>query len=194
MTYRAVVISGDVHNDDPDAEFFWMGAGSFWTQPAGENHITAAKPGSKATALLEILEGPYLVRPAKEEFDNGERPINLEARNIVWLDASTVSWAKLPDGTNDDAQIAFLWGGVTADERNGTFLKLSAGFKGQLIGNDSWLRAVIIAGSVQRQSATGQPDTARLGPGSYFGSKKSTPHQISCMSDAACVLYISTQG
>ncbi len=35
ITYRAVVISGAVHNDDPAAEKMWMEPGSFWTQPPG---------------------------------------------------------------------------------------------------------------------------------------------------------------
>ena len=42
-TYRAVVISGRIHNDDPNAADMWMSTGSFWTQPKGEVHITAAK-------------------------------------------------------------------------------------------------------------------------------------------------------
>ena len=33
VTYRAVVISGSIHNDDPDAAEMWMPVGSFWTQP-----------------------------------------------------------------------------------------------------------------------------------------------------------------
>ena len=36
ITYRAVVISGVVHNDDPAAEKMWMESGSFWPQPLGE--------------------------------------------------------------------------------------------------------------------------------------------------------------
>ena len=92
ITYRAVVISGEIHNDDPGAEMFWMGPGSFWTQPAGENHITAARPGSSATAFLEILSGPYLVQPATEAFDNGERPINIASSNLVWMGADEFSW------------------------------------------------------------------------------------------------------
>ena len=43
VSYRGVVISGKVHNDDPDAKEMWMPAGSYWTQPAGEVHITSAK-------------------------------------------------------------------------------------------------------------------------------------------------------
>lgn len=42
ISYRGIVIEGLMHNDDPSAEKMWMLAGSFWTQPAGENHITAA--------------------------------------------------------------------------------------------------------------------------------------------------------
>lgn len=196
ITYRAVVISGKVHNDDPGAEVSWMGPGSFWTQPAGENHITAAKPGNKATAFLEILEGPYLVRPAKEEFDNGERAINLDARNIVWLDASAVSWTKLPvpNKTEKDVQIAFLWGNPVSGQRNGTFSKLPSGFSGILVGNDSWLRAVVIKGAVNHQSTGNSTDAVRLDPGSYFGSKTSHPHAVNCVSDTSCVLYISTHG
>jgi len=43
VTYRGVVISGLIHNDDQNAEKMWMPKGSFWTQPEGESHITAAK-------------------------------------------------------------------------------------------------------------------------------------------------------
>lgn len=32
VTYRGVVISGLIHNDDPKAEKMWMPEGSFWTQ------------------------------------------------------------------------------------------------------------------------------------------------------------------
>ena len=62
ITYRAVVISGGIHNDDPNAAAMWMPAGSFWTQPKGEVHITAAK-GNTNVALVEIDKGPYLVLP-----------------------------------------------------------------------------------------------------------------------------------
>ena len=43
ITYRAVVIDGAVHNDDPTAKKMWMGPGSFWTQPLGESHITGGE-------------------------------------------------------------------------------------------------------------------------------------------------------
>lgn len=36
ITYRAVVIRGRIHNDDPEAARLWMEPGSYWTQPAGE--------------------------------------------------------------------------------------------------------------------------------------------------------------
>ena len=55
-TYRAVVIDGYIHNDDPDAADMWMPTGSFWTQPKGEVHITAAK-GANNVALVEIDRG-----------------------------------------------------------------------------------------------------------------------------------------
>jgi hypothetical protein len=71
VTYRAVVIKGMVHNDDPKAENMWMPAGSFWTQPVGASHITSAQ-GAENIALVEIDKGPYLVKPIDEAFDKGE--------------------------------------------------------------------------------------------------------------------------
>ncbi len=91
ITYRAVVIEGSVHNDDPDAANMWMGPGSFWTQPAGLNHITSAGEDG-ATIFLEILEGPYLVKPEKDAFRNGEQPINIADGNLVWLGQDDMQW------------------------------------------------------------------------------------------------------
>lgn len=196
ITYRAVVITGAVHNDDPQAARMWMGPGSFWTQPAGETHITAAKEGSQATAFLEIMEGPYLVRPAAEEFDNGERPINLEAGNIVWLDASDVSWID-PSGVPaavEAPQVAFLWGTPDPGQRNGTFLKLPAGYSGTLRGNSAWLRAVLIEGQLSHRLAGADAPVADLAPGSYFGSTEEAEHALTCTAVAACLIYISTEG
>ena len=73
ITYRGIVIEGLMHNDDPNAAKMWMPAGSFWTQPAGEDHTTAANTETNLI-YLEIDSGPYLVKPSKEKFDNGERP------------------------------------------------------------------------------------------------------------------------
>ena len=195
ITYRAVVISGAVHNDDPDAETMWMGPGSFWTQPAGETHITAAAEGSKATAFLEILEGPYLVQPSDGAFDNGERPVNIEARNVVWLDSSDVTWIDQPRASTstDGPKIAFLWGSPQDGRQNGTFLKLPSSFSGELRGNESWLRAVVIRGEAGHR-LSGDTDVRILEPGSYFGSKGKTVHEISCGAEEDCILYLRTEG
>ncbi|MEM1203195.1 MAG: DUF4437 domain-containing protein [Acidobacteriota bacterium] len=194
ITYRAVVISGSVHNDDPDAEHLWMGPGSFWTQPAGETHITAAEEGSKATAFLEILEGPYLVRPSDRAFDNGERPVNLDARNIVWLDASDTTWIRRSSAAKGEGpRFAFLWGRLQPGHRNGTFLKLAGGSSGTLRVGDPWLRAVVIEGLVHyRPSSDSDPE--ELVPGSYLGSKDREPLRIACSGAEECLLYVGTEG
>jgi hypothetical protein len=176
ITYRAVVIEGAVHNDDPTAENMWMGPGSFWTQPAGENHITAGKPGAGATAFLEIMEGPYLVRPSDQAFDNGERPINVVANNIVWLGASDISWAQV-DASDNGAQLAFLWGNIQDGAKNGTFLKLTPQSSVAVTGNSSWLRAVVTQGNLTYH---GETDITSLGTGSYFGSDDGGTHTITC--------------
>ena len=186
ITYRAVVISGALHNDDPTAKTMWMGPGSFWTQPAGEDHITAAAK-SGATAFLEIMEGPYLVQPSTKAFDNGERPVNLEARNIVWLSPSDAAWVSAGDG--EGPKIAFLWGELKDGRKNGTFLKLPAGYKGKLSGNSSQLRAVVIRGEVEYAAASG---VKTLKPGSYFGSKGAIGHELTCKEE--CIVYVRTEG
>ena len=187
ITYRAVVIDGAVHNDDPAAEKMWMEPGSFWTQPLGESHITAAK-GKNTTIFLEILSGPYLVKPAEEAFDAGERPINVEARNIIWLDAADTTWI-----TGVGPKLAYLWGKITGEEKNGTFVKLPAGYSGKLSTAAPLMRAVTIRGVTQVR-ASGGPDKHELEPGSYFGSIGETSHQLSCVSGTECILYLHTEG
>ncbi len=60
VSYRGVIISGLIHNDDPKAENMWMPEGSFWTQPKGKVHVTAAKGSNTTLAYIEIEEGPIL--------------------------------------------------------------------------------------------------------------------------------------
>lgn len=196
VSYRAVVIGGAVHNDDPQAEPMWMEPGSFWTQPAGEVHITAAAAESgPATIFLEIDEGPYLVQPFSEAFFNGRRPINISAGNIVWLGAADIAWVTVPDaGTGAaTAELAFLWGKTEDGERNGTFLKLSAGFEGVITVGEAILRAVVIQGETEHQ-VRGITEATILQPGSYFGTNGSGTHDLRCVADQACILYISTEG
>ena len=190
ITYRAVVIEGAVHNDDPTAENMWMGPGSFWTQPAGENHITAGRPGGGATAFLEIMEGPYLVQPSDKAFDNGERPVNVTAKNVVWLDASDVSWVNV-GAADTGVQMAFLWGETQTGQKNGTFLKLPSKSSVAVKGNTTWLRAVVTKGQL---SYHGETDNTPLGTGSYFGSDDGGIHIITCDAAEDCILYISTDG
>ena len=61
ITYRGVVIEGLMHNADPKASIQWLPKGSFWVQPAGGNHVTAA--GDENNLIyLEIDHGPILWR------------------------------------------------------------------------------------------------------------------------------------
>ena len=179
-TYRAVVIDGLIHNDDPDAAKMWMPPGSFWTQPKGETHITASQGVS--VALVEIDLGPYLVKPPEEAFDSGERPINMVPDNIVWVEPPGFPVAA------DGPKTAYLWGSVADGEDNGTFLKLPAGFTGTIQTNAPTFRAVVIHGQLQHEGAEG----TTLLPGSYFGSKGDFSHRLS--SKAGVTLYIRTVG
>ena len=182
ITYRGVVIEGLMHNDDPAAEKMWLTPGSFWTQPAGENHVTAAS-GEENLIYLEIDSGPYLVQPSEKAFDNGERPINLAERNLVWLDAKDIDWLD-----ERGAQVAFLWG--EPNGANGSFLKLSEGFKGE-IESDGPLKAVVVKGRASYQWENEKSKTA-LSPASFFSSEIEGEHKIKAETDV--VLYIHSTG
>ncbi len=194
VSYRALVIRGLIHNDDPKAVDMWMPAGSFWTQPAGEVHITAAK-GTDTLAYVEIEAGPYLVLPTEKAFDNGERPVNVDETNIVWLDASNITWVAQPGApaANAGPQVAFLWGSNQDGHLNGTLVKLPAGFSGTITGHGATFRAVVIQGSPELQ-VPGKPDAMSLEPGSYFASTGGATHQVSCEAGGECVIYIRAEG
>jgi len=194
VSYRGVVISGLIHNDDPDAADMWMPTGSFWTQPKGEEHITAAR-GVDTLAYIEIDEGPYLVLPSKESFDSGERPVNLDTSNIVWLNASDVTWVDQA-GLSETAKgpkLAFLWGNIQDGQPGGTFLELPAGYSGTIESQGSHVHAVVIQGQAQFQ-AQGNTNPTTLAPGSYISWEGASAHSIASTAEEACILYIRTDG
>ena len=183
VTYRAVVIEGSIHNDDPKAANMWMGSGSFWTQPKGEMHITAAK-GASNVALVEIENGPYLVRPPSQAFDSGERPVNLDASNVVWLPLSQQSEEL------DDVSVAYLWGRFEADHWSGSFIKVPPQFAGKINASCTVFHGVVIQGNLIYHAG----QTKHLTPGSYFGAQGPSVHRITSSSDRETVIYIRTNG
>jgi len=165
VSYRAIVIEGLVHNDDPKAATMWMPKGSYWTQPAGEAHITSAK-GKTNIALVEIDNGPYLVKPTKQKFDNGERPYNIHASNIIWSDKGNY---KSVDLWKNKSEVV-----------TGTLLKFSK----SLTLNSMDSKSVVISGSVSSQKQS-------LNPGSLISVKGSTGLTLSCESKE-CIVYLKT--
>lgn len=184
VTYRAVVIEGLVHNDDPNAENMWMKPGSFWTQPVGESHITSAK-GEINIALVEIDHGPYLVKPISEAFDNGERPVNIDVSNIVWLDNNKTNWIK----SKSKAEISFL---LETDKLKSLFVKFPKGYDGEIETDGTVLHSVVIKGELNYLLPSN--DTKVLDIGSYFGSTDKATHSISNGSESETVIYIRTNG
>ncbi len=194
VTYRGMVISGTVHNDDPNAEEMWLPKGSFWTQPAGGVHITSAQ-SSKNMAYIEIEDGPYLVLPPEEAFDNGERPVNVDKSNFVWLDASNIVWLDRPGmpASANGPKVAFLWGKPQEGELNGTLVKLPTGFTGNIHSQGSTFRAVVIEGK-PKYRVPGETDVKTMEPGSYFGSNGESMHQVSCEVGEECIIYVRMEG
>lgn len=185
VSYRALVLHGLVHNDDPAAEEMWMPAGSFWTQPKGDVHITAAK-GSRNLAYVEIEEGPYLVLPVEKKFDSAEKPIRALASSIDWHTPAGVP------ATDRSPTVARLWGDPQGNRLCGTLVKLPAGFTGTL-RSPSAFRAVVIRGRPEHR-VPGASDARRLQPGSCFGSDSASHHPISCGAGEEVILYIRTAG
>ena len=190
VAYRGVVIRGLIHNDDPAAAKMWMPAGSFWTQPAGESHITAAR-GAETLAFIEIDDGPFQVRPAAEAFDDGERPVNVDVSNLVWLDGADL--ARIKTGSDDGPRLAFVWGRPRAGQLNGSLLRLPAGYKGKIRGHGSILRAVVITGRIDYRGP-GRGESVSLDPGSYFSATGASTHEISVASGGESMIYIRTRG
>jgi quercetin dioxygenase-like cupin family protein len=189
VSYRGVVISGLIHNDDPDAASMWMPAGSFWTQPKGEVHITAAN-GETNVAYIEIEEGPYLVWSKEKTFHTQEISVNVDASNIVWLDASTTTWIEPSDNTANQAKIAFLWRSQQDKQLNGTLIKLPAGFTGEIHSFGSSFRAVVTQGQLQYQTSN---DVKTLQSTSYFSTEGEAVHPISSTNQDS-MLYVRTDG
>ena len=186
VTYRGVVISGLVHNDDPQAEERWLPPGSFWTQPAGEVHITAAK-GSNNVAYIEIEKGPYLVHPAKDAFEPPEEPVWMELASMDWIDPPGVP------ASADGPEVAALVGNPQDEQLRRSLVKLPAGFAGSVRSNGSTLHAVVIQGRPKHKVA-GKTDVKTLEPGSYFGSEGKVAHQVSCGAGEGCLIYVRSQG
>jgi quercetin dioxygenase-like cupin family protein len=186
IAYRGVVIKGLLHNDDENAEKQWLPAGSYWQQPAGEAHITAADAEDNM-AFLDIQEGPYLVKPTSEAFDNGEKPVNVDKTNLVWLNAKDIEWIS----EKSNVETAFLWGSHEKNQLRATLLKLPAGFKGEIKNLSPNFRAVVISGKVTHQFSK-KDDENVLEPGSYFGAEEKAPPRLK--TDVETVIYIRSNG
>ncbi|AOW99927.1 hypothetical protein BJP34_11110 [Moorena producens PAL-8-15-08-1] len=185
IAYRGVVISGLIHNGHPNAEEIYMPGSSFWTQPAGGVHITAAK-GNNSLAYIEV-EDSFGVLPAEKAFHSEEKPINVDASNIVWIDQP-----RMPASANGP-KLAFLWGNPQDDQLNGTLVKLPAKFTGKILSHGSTFRAVVIQGQAQYQVPS-ETDVKTLVPGSYFSSKGESEHQVSSKTGEESIIYIRTDG
>ncbi|USD25124.1 DUF4437 domain-containing protein [Flagellimonas marinaquae] len=188
VTYRAVVLKGSIHNDDPKAEHMWMTPGSFWTQPQGEAHITSAK-GDENIAYVEIDHGPYLVKPTDKAFDNGERPINIDASNVVWLNYEKSEWL----AKDSKAEISFLWKSHTDNALQGVFVKLPKRFNGKLHSTGNIFHAVVVQGGLD-YTLPQTNEIKALDIGSYFTSSDRALHSIANTSDKETILYIRTNG
>ncbi|WP_020211106.1 DUF4437 domain-containing protein [Gilvimarinus chinensis] len=182
ITYRGVVIEGLMHNDDPNADEMWLPTGSFWTQPAGESHITEAQ-GTNNLIYLEIDSGPYLVEPSEKHFDNGERPLNVHASNIIWLDELALEFVQ-GKGIN----VAYLWEDDLQDSKvTGYLIKFNPETMAKISTDATEFRSVVIDGIIEYESAEIEGSES-MQPGSYFSSIGDFEHIISTNEES--IIYV----
>ncbi len=184
VSYRGVVIRGEVHNGSPSVEPTWMPKLSFWTQPKGEVHVTAAR-GDDVLAYIEIDEGPYLVKPVEEEFDSGEVAVNLHEANLVWVEAA---------GREGSAEVhlAHLWRDRGTSRGRGVLVRLAVGAEVTLSVQDRALRAVVVQGT-PLVSAEGHGGETRLAAGSAFHSGPGGRADLRSEAEES-VLYVRSEG
>ena len=175
VSYRGVVIRGLVHNDDASAPVMWMPAGSYWTQPKGAPHITSSKGSS--IAYIEIDEGPYLVHPVDGAFESEERPINVDATNLVWVDALS----------GRDIRTAYLWGSPDDGLPSGRLLRIRSGSSVKVAGAGRLVRAVLVRGVLAHPFKNDET----LEPGSLVSTNGS--HRLFCVGSGDCVLYLRAE-
>ncbi|MEM7164562.1 MAG: DUF4437 domain-containing protein [Planctomycetota bacterium] len=183
--YRGVVIRGLLHNADPNAEDMWMPTGSFWTQPAGHVHITAAQ-GDDCLAYIEV-DDAFGVLPAEKAFDSGEKPVNVDVTNLVWIDPPR------QPVTPGGPQVAFVWGNPQDSAASGALVRFPAGTSGTIRSKGASLRAVVIDGSLDLHGS-GPEAKQTLDPGSLFSSKGDAVHKVSAGSAKATLLYLRVEG
>ncbi len=165
VSYKAIVIEGLIHNDQAKAPKNWMPAGSYWTQPAGQPHITSAQ-GPVNIAFVEIDKGPYLVKPINQEFKNGEKPFNIPASKIKWQKHTGYNVASLWKN-NKQAISGYLFQ-----------------FHNKLQLNIETANIVIISGVIKSQNKN-------LKPGSVLFVKGTTSLNLLCPSKN-CLIYLKS--
>lgn len=131
---------------------------------------------------METDHGPYLVKPTGEAFDSGERPINVDASNIVWV--PFVHEHGEPEGV----LISYLWGEHRKGQSRGVFLRFPPGFVGAIQASGEHFHGVVIQGNLKHAAGDGRILTA----GSYFGAKGDSVHRVGNSSDQPVVIYIRT--
>lgn len=182
--YHGVVIRGRVHNAEPDAKDLYLPTGSFWTQPGGGIHITAARGNS--LAYIEV-DGEFDVLPAEMSASKDTLATVIPVSNMKWVNPSGIP------NSPDRPKVAVLWGKPGGNQVSGTLVKFPAGFTGMMNNSGSKFHAVVIQGE-PKYWMPGKIDIRTLEPGSYFGSSVESSHQISCEGEQDCMIYVRMEG
>ena len=178
--YQGVVIKGSIHNAEPEAADRYLTPGSFWTQPGGAVHVTASKGNS--IAYIEV-EGAFDVLPSESSTTNNTNEIVIPASRINWTAQPSVS------ASNNEVEVSVLWEEPNDGKMSSTLAKLPIGFAGTMQSHDQALHAVVIQGTITHK-VQGKSGLKTLEPGSYYGSNAEVLHEINCLEEEICIIYI----
>lgn len=121
------------------------------------------------------------MRPTDQAYDTGQRPMNIDGSNIVWID------------TTSGAQIAYLWASQSNAPPSGTLIKLPRNFQGSLDTENSPVKAVVIQGQLKLRTMS-IPSETTLSTASYFQTSNTPPIHLINNSDQDTILYLRTAG
>ena len=104
---------------------------------------------------------------------------------------SEVKWAQLNPARGDKSPLAgTLWGDRKGAVSTGFLAKFVDGFSPPPYIHNTTYRAVVIKG----QPKYLETDVKTLDPGSYFGSKGETVHQVASKAAEESIIYVRTNG
>lgn len=176
-SYRGVVLKGLVENPFAGnaATQVKMGPGSYYSVPAGSEHITRCADDSPTDCLS------YIYQEAAFDFNPDVTGVNPElGKSAGIVLAKDVKYDVIMPGV---AEFGTVYGDRTKGA-HGTFVTIVKGKGTPAHKHSDAYHAVVLAGVVENPIPYNQSKPTRLGPGSYYHVPAGSEHITRCASDS----------